>query len=241
MLRTPLCQSLGVELPIWNAGMGGGGAGADLAAAVSTAGGFGVLGMGGMPAPLIRIAIQRTRQLTAKPFGVNLLLPFLEDDQIDTCLEEGVAALVLFWGDATPYIRAAHVAGVKAVPQVGSVDEAKAAADAGADAVMIQGVEAGGHVKGTTSLSIVLPAVVDAVAPLPVVAAGGLADGRGVAAALMLGAQAVSMGTRFVCSAEASLACAYKERVVPRKGLSYQDQSPTTLCPDSEGRKRPPD
>ena len=214
MLQTPLCQSLGVELPIWNAGMGGGGAGADLAAAVSNAGGFGVLGMGGVPAPLIRIAIRRTHQLTAKPFGVNLLLPFLEDDQVDTCLEEGVAALVLFWGDATPHIRAAHGAGIKAVPQVGSVDEAKAAADAGADAVMIQGVEAGGHVKGTTALSTVLPAVVDAVAPLPVVAAGGLADGRGVAAALMLGAQAVSMGTRFVCSTEAGLARAYKERVV---------------------------
>ena len=97
---------------------------------------------------------------------------------------------------------------------MGSVDEAKAAADAGADAVMIQGVEAGGHVRGTTALSVVLPAVVAAVAPLPVVAAGGVADGRGIAAALMLGAQAVSMGTRFVCSEEASLARAYKERVV---------------------------
>ena len=103
---------------------------------------------------------------------------------------------------------------MKVVPHVGSVDEAKAAAGAGADAVMIQGVEAGGHVKGTTALSIVLPAVVAAVTPVPVVAGGGVADGRGVAAALMLGAQAVSMGTRFVCSEEAALAPAYKERVV---------------------------
>ena len=214
MLQTPLCESLGVDLPIWNAGMGGGGAGAELAAAVSNAGGFGVLGMGGLPAALIRAEIQRTRQLTTRPFGVNLLLPFVDDGQVETCLEEHVAAVVLFWGDPTPHIRAAQRAGVKVVPQVGSVDEAKAAADAGADAVMIQGVEAGGHVRGTTALSVVLPTVVAAVAPLPVVAAGGVADGRGVAAALMLGAQAVSMGTRFVCSEEAALAPAYKERVV---------------------------
>jgi nitronate monooxygenase len=214
MLQTALCENLGVDLPIWNAGMGGAGAGTELAAAVSNAGGFGVLGMGGMPAAAIRAEIERTRQLTPLPFGVNLLLPFVGDGQIETCLEESVAVLVLFWGDPTPHIRSAQRAGVKVVPQVGSIDEAKAAADAGADAVMIQGVEAGGHVRGTTALSIVLPAVVAAVTPVPVVAAGGVANGHGVAAALMLGAQAVSMGTRFLCSEEASLARAYKERVV---------------------------
>ena len=154
---------------------------------------------------------------------MNLLLPFVEDGQIETCLDESVAALVLFWGDATPHIRrSAHRAGVKVVPQVGSVDEAKAAADAGADAVMIQGVEAGGHVRGTTALSIVLPAVVDGGRPVPVVAAGGVADGRGVAAALMFGAQAVSMGTRFLCSDEAALARAYKQRVVRRPGRRHR-------------------
>ena len=214
MLRTPLCDSLGVDLPIWNAGMGGGGAPAELAAAVSNAGGFGVLGMGGMPTPVILDEIRRTRQLTANPFGLNLLLPFIEEGQLETCLDEGVAALVLFWGDARSSVRIAHRAGVKVVPQVGSTDEAKAAADAGADAVMVQGVEAGGHVRGTAALSVLLPEVVDAVSPLPVVAAGGVADGRGVVAALTLGAQAVSMGTRFLCSEEAGLARAYKERVV---------------------------
>ena len=115
---------------------------------------------------------------------------------------------------------------MKVVPQVGSVEEAKAAADAGADAVMIQGVEAGGHVRGTAALSVLLPAVVDAVSPLPVVAAGGVADGRGLAAALMLGAQAVSMGTRFLCSEEAALARAYKERVV---GARAEDTVHTLL------------
>ncbi len=226
MLQTALCRSLDVELPIWNAGMGGGGAGAELAAAVSNAGGFGVLGMGGVPAPLVRQEIEVTRGLTTRPFGVNLLLPFVGAGEIEVCLDEHVAVLVLFWGDATPYIDVAHRAGVKVVPQVGSVEEARAAADAGADAVMIQGGEAGGHVRGTTALSVVLPAVVAAIDPVPVVAAGGIADGNGVAAALVLGAQAVSMGTRFICSEEAALARAYKERVV---GAGADDTITTQL------------
>ncbi len=214
MIQTPLCRTLGIDLPIWNAGMGGGSAGADLAAAVSNAGGFGVLGMGGVPPPGIRAQIQRTRELTAKPFGVNVLLPMLEPGQIEACLEEGVSALIPFWGEMKPHIQNAHRAGVKIIPQVGSVDEAKAVADAGADAVMIQGVEAGGHVRGTSALSIVLPAVIEAVKPLPVVAAGGVATGLGLAAVLTLGAQAASIGTRFLCSHEAGVAPAYKQRVV---------------------------
>ena len=149
-----------------------------------------------------------------KPFGLNLLLPFLDEGLLETCLDEGVAALVLFWGDATPHLQVAQRAGVKVVPQVGSVEEAKAAADAGADAVMIQGVEAGGHVRGTAALSG--PPARGRGRGLAAAgrAAGGVADGRGVAAALMFGAQAVSMGTRFVCSDEAALARAYKERVI---------------------------
>ena len=213
MLTTDLCRTLGVELPIWNAGMGGGLAGPALAAAVSNAGGLGVLGMGGLPEPVLREQIREARELTDRPFGVNLILPMLEDDTpVECCFEERVPVLVLFWGDPGPYIERAHAVGTRIVAQVGSTAEAKAAADAGVDAVMIQGVEAGGHVRGVESLSVVLPATVDAVAPLPVVASGGIADGRGLAAALTLGAQAVSLGTRFLCSDESR--AAYKDRVV---------------------------
>jgi nitronate monooxygenase len=213
MLTTNLCRTLGVELPIWNAGMGGGLAGPALAAAVSNAGGLGVLGMGGLPEPVLREQIRETRELTGRPFGVNLILPLLPDDTaIQCCLEERVPVLILFWGDPGPYVERAHTVGTRVVAHVGSADEAKATAEAGVDAVMIQGVEAGGHVRGVESLSVVLPATVDAVAPLPVVASGGIADGRGLAAALALGAQAVSLGTRFLCSDESR--AAYKDRVV---------------------------
>jgi NAD(P)H-dependent flavin oxidoreductase YrpB (nitropropane dioxygenase family) len=191
--------------------------GPELAAAVSNAGGCGVLGGGGVPAPYLRQEIQRLRTLTDKPFGVNLLLPHLQEGQIETCLDEKVPILVLFWGDPRPYVNEAHRRGAKVFIQVGSVAEAQAAAAAGVDAIIAQGVEAGGHVKSTTSLSTIVPAVVEAVTPVPVIAAGGIATGRGVVAALSLGAQAVSMGTRFLCSAEAHAAQDYKERIVKSK------------------------
>ena len=192
-------------------------AGPELAAAVSNAGACGVLGMGGLPAPYIRRQIQHLRTLTDKPFGVNILLPLLQEGQIETCLDEKIPILVLFWGDPKPYVEEAHRRGTKVFIQVGSVEEARAAAEAGVDAIIAQGVEAGGHVKSTTSLSTIVPAVVEAVQPVPVIAAGGIANGRGVVAALSLGAQAVSIGTRFLCSEETQVVRAYKERVVKSK------------------------
>jgi NAD(P)H-dependent flavin oxidoreductase YrpB (nitropropane dioxygenase family) len=214
MLKTILCGDLGIEVPILSAPFGGGGAGRELASAVSNAGGLGLLGMGGMPAPLIREEIRETRALTSKPFGVGLLLPFVEGAEIETCVEERVPVLMLFWGDVRPHVEKANRAGIPVLVQVGSVDEAKDAAAAGASAVIAQGFEAGGHVRGTTSLAVLLPAVVEAVKPLPVIAAGGIANGRGVVAALALGAEAVMMGTRFVCSEESRASRKYKERIV---------------------------
>ncbi len=214
MLRTPLTRSLGIEHPVLCAGMGGATAGPELVAAVSEAGGCGVLGLGGVPPPLARELIRDTRRRTSRPFGANLLLPVLAPGAIETCLEERVAFLVLFFGDPAPHVAAAHGAGVRLFAQVGSVEEARAAAAAGVDGVFAQGFEAGGHVRGTTSLAALLPAVVDAVAPLPVVASGGIADGRGIVSALALGAQGVSLGTRFLASDEARATPAYKERVV---------------------------
>jgi NAD(P)H-dependent flavin oxidoreductase YrpB (nitropropane dioxygenase family) len=214
MLKTALCRQLGIEHPIFSVGMGGGMAGPELTAAVSNAGGCGVFGGGGLPAPYIREQLRSIRTLTDKPFGVNIILPLLQEGQIETCLDEKVPILVLFWGDPKPYVDEAHRRGTKVFIQVGSVAEAQAAAAAGVDAIIAQGVESGGHVKSTTSLSTIVPAVVEAVKPLPVIAAGGIANGRGVVAALSLGAQAVSMGTRFVASEEAQVIREYKERIV---------------------------
>jgi nitronate monooxygenase len=217
MLKTPLCRQLGIDYPIFSVGFGGGMAGPELAAAVSNAGACGVLGMGGVPAPYIAKQVKRLRELTDKPFGVNIILPLLQEGQIEICLDEKIPILVLFWGDPKPYVEEAHRRGTKVFIQVGSVEEAKAAAEAGVDAIIAQGIEAGGHVKSTTSLSTIVPAVVEAVKPVPVIAAGGIANGRGVVAALSLGAQAVSMGTRFLCSEEARVIQAYKERVIKSK------------------------
>jgi nitronate monooxygenase len=201
-MKTKLCQMLGIEHPIIAAPMGPDLTGPDLVAAVSNAGGLGILQAQFRSPPVFRREIRRVRALTAKPFGVNLLLHFPVEDRVAICLEERVPVLSLFWGDPTPYVGRAHAAGVKVFHQVGSVANARRAAAAGVDVIIAQGVEAGGHVAGEVSTLALVPRVVDAVAPRPVVAAGGIADARGVVAVLALGAQAAMLGTRFLASAE---------------------------------------
>jgi nitronate monooxygenase len=224
-LRTPLCRTLGVEYPILSVGFGIG-AGPALAGAVSNAGGFGVLGGANRSLDEITPIIEQTRAVTERPFGINFIIAALEHpavpeeakadlrDQIAAAIAERVATIVFFWGDCEPFLDDAHRNEVKVLIQVGSVEEARAAADAGVDAVIVQGVEAGGHLLGTTSIWDLLPAAVEAVTPVPVVASGGIGDGSGIARALSLGAQGVSLGTRFVASDEAEFHPAHKQRVV---------------------------
>ena len=185
-----------------------------LVAAVSNAGGLGLLQAQFCAPPLLRAEIRRVRALTDKPFGVNLLLHFPIDDQVAICLEERVPVLSLFWGDPTPYVDRAHAAGVKVFHQVGSVSDAQQAAAAGVDVIVAQGVEAGGHVAGEVSTLALVPRVVDAVSPRPVAAAGGIADARGLVAVLALGAQAAVLGTRFLASTESRAHPHYKQRVL---------------------------
>ena len=203
MLHTRLCDVLGVEHPILNAPMAGS-ATAALAAAVSAAGGFGLIGgttAGG--AAWLRAQIRAVRERTTRPFGVGFISSYPGlDDLVQVALQERVAAISHSFADPTPYVAAAHAAGVKVLVQVQSVAQAVRAAHAGGDVIAAQGTEAGGH-TGTTSATLPLvPAVVDAVGAIPVVAAGGIADGRGLAAVLMLGADGVWLGTRFVASTE---------------------------------------
>jgi NAD(P)H-dependent flavin oxidoreductase YrpB (nitropropane dioxygenase family) len=213
-MRTALCDTLGIEHPIFAAPMGPDLTGPELVAAVSNAGGLGILQAQFCPPPVFRQEIRRVRALTARPFGVNLLLHFPVEDLFAVCLEERVEILSFFWGDPTPYVGRAHAAGVKVLHQVGSVADARRAAAAGVDVIIAQGVEAGGHVAGEVSTLALVPRVVDAVDPLPVAAAGGIADARGVVAVLALGAQAAVLGTRFLVSAESRAHPHYKQKVL---------------------------
>ncbi len=209
-----LFDRLGVKLPIWNAGMGGGLAGPALAAAVAEAGGFGVLGAGALPRHLVTDLIGATRDLTSRPFGANVILPMSDGSDVEACFDARVPVLVLFWGDPQPFVADAHKRDMFVVAQVGNPDEASSAADAGVDAVIVQGIEAGGHVKALARLGETLPQTVAALGPVPVIAAGGIATGDDIAAALTAGARAVSLGTRFVASEEARAFPDYKARIV---------------------------
>ena len=217
MTGTPASALCGVDLPIFQAGMGGV-AGPELAAAVSEAGGLGHLGGIRLAAADLRNRIRATRKLTNRPFGVNLVPPGGGPDgfetQLDVVIAERPAVLSLFWGVFEKVVPRARDAGIVTMIQVGSVGAAQAAAAAGADIVIAQGIEAGGHVHSTTGLMVLLPAVIRAVAPIPVLAAGGIADSAAAANALHMGAAGVWVGTRFVASVESLAHDIYKQRLV---------------------------
>jgi NAD(P)H-dependent flavin oxidoreductase YrpB (nitropropane dioxygenase family) len=212
-MRTALCDKLGIEIPIIQAPMGGA-VGPQLAAAVSNAGGLGTLPLSWSDIPALREEIRETKSLTKKPFAVNLVLEFSQDERLEACLEEGVPVISFFWGDPSKLAPIAKSRGVTVMQTVGSAKEAQAAVRCGVDVVVAQGWEAGGHVWGKVATMALVPAVVDAVTPVPVVAAGGIADGRGLAAALALGASGVWIGTRFLASIEAAIHPHYRERLL---------------------------
>jgi nitronate monooxygenase len=210
-----LCGLLGVEHPILNAPMGGGDAPAALAAAVSEAGGLGMIGgttVGG--AAWLQEEIRAARALTDAPIGVGLIghLPGA-GELMSVALDEGVGVIALSFSDPSPFVAEAHRSGATVICQVRTLEGARQAMEAGVDVITAQGTEAGGHTGQVSTLPLV-PVVVDAVAPLPVIAAGGIADGRGIAAALMLGAEGVWLGTRFLTTPEAGVAPDYKQRVL---------------------------
>jgi len=225
MLRTRLCELLGIAHPIICAPMGWI-TGPELTAAVSGAGGLGILGAGANPPELLRQKIRQVRGLTDRPFGVNLILSRPAEERFQVCVDERVPVLSLFWGDPAPYVARAHDAGMKVLLQVGDVASAIAAKAKGVDAIIAQGVEAGGHIAGEISTMALVPRVVDAVAPVPVIAAGGIADARGLVAALALGAQAAVLGTRFIATPEADAHPEYKRRILAASG---DDTVRTTL------------
>ncbi len=194
--------------------MGIGIAGPALTAAVSNARGLGVLGVGGLTPAIIEELVIETKRLTSRAFGVNIILPLVQGHEIETCFDLRVPMMVLFWGDVYPYIKDAHRRDILVVAQCGSAEEASEAADAGVDGSIIQGTEAGGHVKATSPLDTTLAETIKTVGPLPVIAAGGIATGKDIANALLSGASAVSMGTRFLATEEAVVTEQYKRRVV---------------------------
>lgn len=229
MLKTPLCDLLGIEKPVFQGGMAWI-ADASLAAAVSEASGLGIIAAMNANADWLRGQIHELRRRTDKPFGVNVMLmsPFA-DEVAQVVIDEKVPVVVTGAGNPRKYMPAWIEAGVKVVPVVASVALAKLVARAGATAVVAEGTESGGHIGELTTM-VLVPQVVDAV-DIPVLAAGGIADGRGVAAAFMLGAQGVQVGTRFLVADECTVAEPYKELVLKAKDISTRATGRSTGHP----------
>lgn len=216
-MRTEINEILETEYPIIQGGMAWV-AEYHLAAAVSEAGGFGMIGAANAPAAWVREQIRKTRELTDRPFGVNVMLMSPYADEVARVIaEEGVKAVTTGAGNPEKYMELWKERNIKVIPVVASVALAKRMQRCGADAVVAEGCESGGHIGESTTMTLV-PQVVDAV-DIPVIAAGGIGDGRGIAAALMLGAKGVQMGTRFVVTKECQVHPAYKERIIRAKDI----------------------
>ncbi len=216
-MKTKITELLGIEYPIIQGGMAWV-AEHHLAAAVSEAGGLGLIGAANAPADVVRGEIRKAKELTKKPFGVNIMLMSPHADEIaKVVVEEGVKVVTTGAGNPGKYMKMWKEAEIKVIPVVASVALARMMEKAGADAVVAEGTESGGHIGETTTMALV-PQVVDAVS-IPVIAAGGIGDGRGIAAAFMLGAEAVQMGTRFLVAKESVVHANYKERVLKAKDI----------------------
>ncbi len=219
-MKTEITELLGIRHPIIQGGMAWV-AEYHLAAAVSDAGGLGLIGAASAPPEVVREQIHKVRELTDKPFGVNVMLMNPNAPEVAKIVaEEKIAAVTTGAGNPTAYIEMWKSAGIKVIPVVASVAMARMMEKAGADAVVAEGTESGGHIGSATTMTLV-PQVADAV-NIPVIAAGGIADGRGFAAAMMLGAKAVQIGTRFIVAKESIVHENYKERVIKAKDIDSE-------------------
>lgn len=216
-IKTRLNDMLKLNTPIFQGPMAGA-VTPELISAVANHGGLGVVPLGNWPIENCEKIIDDTLSLTKQVIGVNLILEWDQSERLELCLKKGIKVIWFFWGDPTPFIEKIHAHGAKVILTVGSADEAKRAIDSGVDIIVTQGWEAGGHVWGEVATMPLVPAVIDAVAgKVPVVAAGGIADGRGLAAALALGADGVVLGTRLLSSFEAGIHEQYKNRIIKAK------------------------
>jgi enoyl-[acyl-carrier protein] reductase II len=216
-MKTRITELLGIEYPIIQGGMAWV-ATHELASAVSKAGGLGIIGAGGAPAEYVREQIRKVKEATDKPFGVNIMLMNpAADDIAQVVVDEGVKVVTTGAGNPSKYMEKWKAAGIKVIPVVASAGMAKMMERCGADAVVAEGMESGGHIGSLTTMALV-PQVVDSVS-IPVIAAGGIADGRGFAAAIMLGAEAVQIGTRFVVASECIVHDNYKNTLIKAKDI----------------------
>ena len=228
-MQTEVTRLLGIEYPIIQGGMAWV-AEYHLAAAVSNAGGLGLIGAASAPADWVREQIRKAKELTGQPFGVNIMLMSPYADEVAKIVaEEGVKVVTTGAGNPEKYMKMWKEAGVKVIPVVASVALAKRMERSGADAVVAEGCEAGGHIGESTTM-VLVPQVADAV-NIPVIAAGGIADGRGIAAAFMLGAKGVQMGTHFVVTEESQVHDNYKERIIKARYIDSRVTGRTTGHP----------